>query len=117
MTLLEALAALVILGTTAVGFLEIFHTTARAARNAADWAGVVAYTESVMEQTKVDADQVSAPLDAPAGASARVETRAWAPGVTEVIVVTTSRDGRRFELHRLTRDGTRASLEASGTPR
>ena len=115
MTLLESLAALVILGTTAVGFLEIFHTTARSTRNADDWARVVAYAESVMEQTKID---VTAPsVDAPAGISASVETRAWAPGVTEVIVVTTARDGRRFELHRLTRDGSRASLEASGAPR
>jgi Tfp pilus assembly protein PilV len=115
MTLLESLAALVILGTTAVGFLEIFHTSARSTRNADDWAGVVAYTESLMEQTKVDA--IAAPLDAPDGASARVETRAWAPGVTEVIVVTTSRDGRRFELRRLTRDGQRASLESARIPR
>ena len=115
MTLLESLAALVILATTAVGFLEVFHTVARSTRNADDWARVVAYTESVMEQTKVDAG--AAPLDAPAGASARVETRAYAPGVTEVIVVTTSRDGRRFELHRLTRDETRASLEQTGTLR
>ena len=112
MTLLESLAALVILGTTAVGFLEIFHTTARSTRNADDWARVVAYAESVMEQTKVDAQ-----ANPPAGVSARIETRAWAAGVTEVIVVTTSRDGRRFELHRLTRDGPRASLEASGAPR
>ena len=118
MTLLESLAALVILGTTAVGFLEIFHTTARSTRNAADWARVVAYAESVMEQTKVDAiPATTSPADAPAGVSARVETRAWAPGVTEVIVVTTSRDGRRFELHRLTRDGLRASLEPSAAPR
>jgi|SRR5690349_4787079 len=118
MTLLESLAALVILGTTAVGFLEIFHTTARSTRNAEDWARLVAYAESVMEQTKVDAAASSAPgLDAPAGMTARVETRAWAPGVTEVIVVTTSRDGRRLELHRLTREGQRASLEPTGTTR
>ena len=117
MTLLESLAALVILGTTAVGFLEIFHTTARAARNADDWAHVVSYAESVMEQTKVERTVATAPLDAPAGISARVETRAWAPGVTEIIVVTTSRDGRRFELHRLTRDGSGAPLESIGTPR
>ena len=54
MTLLEALAALVILGTTAVGFLEVFHTTARVTRNAGDWAQVTAYAESVMERTKLD---------------------------------------------------------------
>jgi Tfp pilus assembly protein PilV len=117
MTLLESLAALVILGTTAVGFLEIFHTTARAARNADDWARVVAYAESVMEQTKIEVNSAAPTLDAPAGVSSRVETRPWAPGVTEIIVVTTSREGRRFELHRLTRSGSRASLESTGTPR
>ena len=117
MTLLESLAALVILGTTAVGFLEIFHTTARSTRNADDWARVVTYAESVMEQTKVDAHATAAPIEGPSGVTARVETRVWAPGVTEIVVVTTSSDGRRFELHRLTRDGSRASLESSGTPR
>lgn len=117
MTLLESLAALVILGTTAVGFLEIFHTTARSTRNADDWARIVAYAESVMEQTKVDASERDVAIDASQGATARVETRAWAPGVTEVIVVTTSRDGRRLELHRLTRDRSRGSLEAGTAPR
>ena len=103
MTLLEALAALVILGTTAVGFLEVFHTTARVARDAGDWAQVTAYAESVMERTKLDGPAGDEPLDAPRDASARVETRAWAPGVNEVIVVVTSPLGRRLELRRLTR--------------
>jgi len=101
MTLLESLAALVILGTTAVGFLEVFHTTARVTRDAGEWAQVTAYAESVMERTKVDAD---AAVDAPSGVSARVETHPWAPGVTEVRVIVTSADGRRLELRRLTRE-------------
>lgn len=103
MTLLESLAALVILGTTAVGFLEVFHTTARVTRDAGDWAQVTAYAESVMERTKVGGD-VDAVADASRGVSARVEMRPWAPGVSEVTVVVTSAGGRRLELHRLTRD-------------
>jgi Tfp pilus assembly protein PilV len=103
MTLLEALAALVILGTTAVGFLEVFHTTARVTRDAGEWAQVTAYGESVMEGTKVGAGEVD-PSDAPRGTTARVETRPWAPGVSEVIVVVTSPAGRRLELRRLTRE-------------
>ena len=103
MTLLEALAALVILGTTAVGFLQVFHSTARVTRDASDWAQVTAYAESVMEGTKVDV-RGDEPGDAPAGVSARVETRAWAPGVAEVIVVVTSSTGRKLELRRLTRE-------------
>jgi Tfp pilus assembly protein PilV len=116
MTLLEALAALVILGTTAVGFLEVFHTTARVTRDAGDWAQVTAYAESVMERTKLDPRDAAA-VDAPRGASARVETRPWAPGVSEVIVVVTSSAGRRLELHRLTRDTRTTNPGSPGAPR
>jgi Tfp pilus assembly protein PilV len=113
-TLLESLAALVILGTTAVGFLEVFHSTARATRDARDSARVTAAAESVMEQTKVD-ERVATELELPADVSAQVERRAWAPGVSEVIVVVTTRDGRRLELRRLTRvDGPAGS---AGGPR
>jgi len=115
MTLLESLAALVILGTTAVGFLEVFHTTARVTRDAGDWAQVTAYAESVMEQTKLDV--ANAAGDAPAGVSARVETRPWAPGVSEVTVVVTSAAGRRLELHRLTRNSTAELASPSTVPR
>jgi len=103
MTLLESLAALVILGTTAVGFLEIFHTTARVTRSASEWAQVTQYAESVMEQTMLDGAPVDAG-NAPRGVSARVESRAYAPGVAEVIVVVTSAAGQRLELRRLTRE-------------
>jgi Tfp pilus assembly protein PilV len=106
MTLLEALAALVILGSTAVGFLEVFHTSARGTVIASEWAQATAYAESVMEQTKLDAEADA--VDAPRGTTARVERRPWAPGVEEVVVVVTTPSGRRLELHRLTRErGTR----------
>ena len=101
MTLLESLAALVILGTTAVGFLEVFHTTAHVTGEASEWTQVAAYAESVMERTKVSG--ADAAVDAPRGIAARVETRPWAPGIDEVTVVVTSADGRRLELRRLTR--------------
>ncbi|HUQ83232.1 MAG TPA: hypothetical protein VM076_18915 [Gemmatimonadaceae bacterium] len=104
MTLLESLAALVILGTTAVGFLEVFHTTARVTRNASDWAEVTEYAESVMERTKLAESEAEVASDAPRGVSARIESRAFAPRVTEVIVVVTSATGRRLELRRLTRE-------------
>lgn len=107
MTLLESLAALVILGTTAVGFLEVFHTSARATRDAREWTQTVAYAESVMEATKVEASLAAVTADAVEGQRgyvARVESRAWAPGVTEVIVVVTSPTGRKFELRRLERE-------------
>ena len=106
MTLLESLAALVILGTTAVGFLEVFHTSARITRDAGEWAQVTAYAESAMEQTKLGAPESDA-VAAPRGATVRVETRPWAPGVEEVVVVVTSSSGRRLELRRLTREPAR----------
>jgi Tfp pilus assembly protein PilV len=108
MTLLESLAALVILGTTAVGFLEVFHTTARVTRDAAEWAQVSEYAESVMERTKVEAPSDDIAGDAPRGVTARVEARPFAPGVSEVVVVVTSPGGRRLELRRLTRDASRS---------
>ena len=116
MTLLESLAALVILGTTAVGFLEVFHTTARVTRDASEWARITAYAESVMEETKIEAAADAAATGAPAGTTARVETRPWAPGVTEVVVVVTTQAGRRLELRRLTRDGSAGSARGGGTP-
>ena len=116
MTLVEALAALVILGTTAVGFLEVFHSTARVTRDASDWAQVTAYAESVMERTKLRSPPDD-PADTPRGASARVESRPWAPGVNEVIVVVTSASGRKLELRRLTRESRAAGPGPSANSR
>jgi Tfp pilus assembly protein PilV len=115
MTLLESLAALVILGSTAVGFLEVFHASARATRDAGEWARVTSYAESVMERTKLEVEQVAA--NAPRGTTAQVETRPWAPGVDEVVVVVTSAPGRRIELRRLTRSHRGRELGPAGPPR
>lgn len=117
MTLLESLAALVILGTTAVGFLEVFHATARATRDAGEWTRVTTHAESVMEQTKLESGGGAPPIEAADDLSTRIEQRAWAPGVTEVIVVVTTRDGRRLELRRLTRDREGSTPGALGSPR
>lgn len=116
MTLLEALAALIVLGTTAVGFLEVFHTTARVTRDASDVAQVAAYAESVMEATKLDGEDASR-LEAPRGMVGRVETRPWTAGVTEVVVVVTSARGQRLELRRLTRESHPGRRGPAGVPR
>ena len=117
MTLLESLAALVILGTTAVGFLEVFHTTARATRSATEWAQVTEYAESVMEATKVETSSAAVSGDSPRGLSARVESRPFAPGVSEVFVVVTSASGRRLELRRLARERRAFTAEGGAGPR
>jgi hypothetical protein len=113
MTLLEALSALVILGTTTVGFLEVFHTTARVTRAATEWTRITEYAEFVMEERLAHAPQ-DGRLEPPAGVSARLDERSWAPGITEVTVVVTSADGQRLELRRLTRNDER---DAPGAPR
>ena len=50
MTLLEALVALVILGLSAIGYLEVFQGAAHAARATGEWLGAAAVAESTMEQ-------------------------------------------------------------------
>jgi type II secretory pathway pseudopilin PulG len=49
MTLLEALLALVILGLSAVGYLDVYQASARSVRDAGEWTQVVALAESAME--------------------------------------------------------------------
>lgn len=54
MTLLEALVALVILGSVAVGMLEVLAGTTRVASSAEHWSRAVAYAEQGMETLKID---------------------------------------------------------------
>ena len=49
MTLLEALIALVILGLSAIGYLDVFQSSARAVRDADEWTRTVSMAESTME--------------------------------------------------------------------
>ncbi len=116
MTLLEAVIALVILGLSAVGYLDLYRSSAGAARDAGEWARVVAAAESAMEGASLgDAVQARAGMEgagdertaATEGDDAlrtRVEVRPWGRGVQEVIVTVTSSRGVRFSLHRLARE-------------
>jgi type II secretory pathway pseudopilin PulG len=103
MTLLEAVVALVILGLSAVGFLEAFQTTSRSSRDAAQWVQAVSYAEAAMESTKLPA---AAPTDTmPSGFSRTVVLEPWpnAAGLTRVTVTVTMPDQRAFTLQRLVR--------------
>jgi len=121
MTLLEALLALLILGLSAVGYLEVFRGSSRAVRDAAEWGRMVSTAEAGMEAATLgDALQAQAALegDAQVGVDAsatrrggvelqrRVELRPWAgrEGIREIVVTVTSTDGRVFELRRLARE-------------
>jgi Tfp pilus assembly protein PilV len=108
MTLLEGAIALVVLGLSALGFLDVFRSGASTAARAREVTEVVALAVSAMEASSLG-DVVIA-RDALGAAdptvSRRVEAHAWAgaPGVTEIVVVVTPKDGAPFELRRLVRD-------------
>ncbi|MGQ0648793.1 MAG: type IV pilus modification PilV family protein [Gemmatimonadaceae bacterium] len=114
MSLLEALVALVILGLSVVGFLDVFQSGASSASRAADWAQTVAIAESAMEAATLgDALQAQQAIGAADERFARrVDVRPYRNDLSEVIVTVTSPRGSTFELHRLLR-GTRYSLPGS----
>jgi hypothetical protein len=104
-TLLEALLALVILGLSAVGYLEVFQGGARAIRAAEDWNRAAALAESTMERA-IDARVAGRPADAPVaapGLDAHVEIRPWRGRVDDIAVTVTLPDGRTLVVHRLVR--------------
>jgi type II secretory pathway pseudopilin PulG len=115
-TLLEAVIAVVILGLSAVGYLDLYRSSAGAARDAREWTQVVAAAEAAMEgATLGDAVQARAGLpdaepapETPARGApslrARVEVRPWRDGVREIVVTVTSAGGVSFALHRLSRE-------------
>ncbi len=108
MTLLEGAIALVILGLSAMGYLDVFRSGASTAARAREVSEVVAQAESAMEAASLG-DAVIA-QDALGTADTlvtrRIEARPWGavPGVTEVVVLVTPRNGAPFELRRLVRN-------------
>ena len=105
MTLLEGLVALVILGMTAVGYLDVFQSGARSVQQAAEWTRSVAIAESAMEAAALgDALQAQEALGAADGRYSRqVVVRPWRGALSEVTVRVTSPRGATFELRRLVR--------------
>ena len=101
MTLLEALAALVILGLTAVGYVSLMHESSAAARRADASSQVVAYAESSLAEAVASDARDLTPL--PAGLVRRVERRPWRAGLDELVVSVKSGEGAFVELHRLVR--------------
>jgi type II secretory pathway pseudopilin PulG len=104
-TLLEAMVALVILGLSAVGYLDVFQSSARSVRDADEWARTVAVAQSTMEAAALgDALQAQdAALVPDERFTRRVEVRPWSGRVSEVVVTVTSPRGTTFTLRRLTR--------------
>lgn len=103
MTLLEVLVALVILGTLAVGLVEVLAGTARVASDADEWSRAVALAEHRMEGLKIDPAPAGAAIERlPGGFTRRVDERPWTlPGFTVVTVEVTLPRGARHTLVRL----------------
>jgi type II secretory pathway pseudopilin PulG len=105
MTLLEALAALVILGASAAGFLGVFQNSARSVHAAEEWNRVSAAAESALEDAvrAARAGPAISPSSSVAGVETRVELRPWSSRVDDVVVQLTLADGRAMTVHRLVR--------------
>jgi Tfp pilus assembly protein PilV len=106
MTLLEAMLALVILGLSAVGVLDVMHTSADGVRAAREWTRASAVAEATMEAALLgDAlqaqDAMSGEAVADSGWSRRLEVRAGPGRLADLVVTVTTPRGVRFELHRL----------------
>lgn len=103
MTLLESVVALVILGLSAVGFLEVFQGASRSTQDAQAWVAAVSYAEEGVEAAKIGgAALVGSQLAAaPGRMSRRIELRPWRGRVSDVVVTVTLPAGQQFTLHRL----------------
>lgn len=103
MTLLESVVALVILGLSAVGFLEVFQGASRSTTDAQAWVTAVSYAEEGVEAAKIGGAALVASerAAAPAGMSRRIELQPWRGRVADVVVTITLPGGQRFALHRL----------------
>lgn len=105
MTMLEALAALVILGASAAGFLGVFQNGARSMQSASAWNRATVAAEAALADA-VRAHSEGTPVDGPPerdGVQARVESQPWSAGVDDLIVRVTLPDGRTMTVHRLVR--------------
>lgn len=107
MTLLEALVALVILGTSAVGFLGVFQSSAQSAQRAREWHRAAAVAEAALEEAvRARLEGTMAEPVRLAGSDdpqVRVSEEAWSPSVTGLVVEVRLPDGRTLTVHRLVR--------------
>ena len=107
MTLLEALVALVILGTSVAGVLGVFQNGARSVQSADAWNRASVAAESALEEAvraRLEGTTPTAPVaDVEPGLEARVEVQAWRGTVDDIVVRVTLPDGRTMTVHRLVR--------------
>ena len=107
MTLLEALVALVILGTSVAGVLGVFQNGARSVQSADAWNRASVAAESALEEAvraRLEGTTLTAPAtDGEPGLETRVEVQPWRGTVEDIVVRVTLPDGRAMTVHRLVR--------------
>jgi Tfp pilus assembly protein PilV len=104
MTLLESLVALVVLGLSAVGFLELFQRVTRQTADTAAWTRSVAMADAVLERAAAgDASALRSGVDSTDEWRVIVGVRPIPAGLREVTVTVTSRraSGPSVVLRRL----------------
>ncbi len=103
MSLLESVIALVILSLSAIGVLELFQETNRAASRAEEWTIAAEYAEEGIEAAKLGASAVTEISSTPirAGYSRQFRSRPAAHGLTDVSVVVGIPGGASLIVHRL----------------
>lgn len=107
MTLLEALVALVILGTSVAGVLGVFQNGARSVQSADAWNRASVAAESALEEAvraRLEGTITTAPVaDVEPGLETRLEVQPWRGNVDDIVVRVTLPDGRAMTVHRLVR--------------
>ena len=106
MTMLEAIAALVILGASAAGLLGVFQNGARSMQSASEWNRASAVAEAAIEQAVRETLQGAStvqPMESSEGFEARVQSAPWSANVDDLVVRVTLPDGRTMTVHRLVR--------------
>ena len=105
MTLLEALLAVVILGLSAVGYLQVFQGSTQSVLVAEQWNRAAAVAESYMESALLarrDGAVAAAP-STPDGITAKVQVTPWRGRLRDMTVTVALPDGRTLTVHRLVR--------------
>jgi type II secretory pathway pseudopilin PulG len=105
MTLLEALVALVVLGLSAVGYLQVFQAGSRSIRDSEAWDRAVAVGESAMESELLVRSGGAAPPKPtlPDGFTTQVAASPWRGRLTDIVVTVQMPGGQVFTMHRLVR--------------
>ena len=107
MTLLEALVALVILGTSVAGVLGVFQNGARSVQSADAWNRASVAAESALEEAvraRLEGTTPTAPgASSEPGLETRLDVQPWRGNVDDIVVRVTLPDGRTMTVHRLVR--------------